>query len=132
MREIDLVAVAGFLHDIGKFAQRAEVYDKDSRYAGNINVYSPKNRHGVNTHLHAVCSALAVDDLFYDRQNGDDFKKPIKPNMKPFGIEDNSSFINTLAKHHKPQSSYEWIIAMADRISSGFEREDKFDEYNNL
>jgi CRISPR-associated protein Csm1 len=39
------------------------------------------------------------------------------------------SFINAAASHHKPYSLMQWIIATADRVASGFEREE-FDQYN--
>ena len=40
------------------------------------------------------------------------------------------TFINLAAGHHKPQTPMQWIIAMADRISSGWDRA-KFDEEYN-
>ncbi|HEN21412.1 MAG TPA: type III-A CRISPR-associated protein Cas10/Csm1, partial [Desulfobacteraceae bacterium] len=48
-------------------------------------------------------------------------------NRANWGLDD--TFINLAAGHHKPQTPLQWIIAMADRISSGFDRTG-FDEYN--
>ena len=38
--------------------------------------------------------------------------------------------INAAAAHHKPETFLQWIIATADRVASGFEREE-FDRYND-
>ncbi|MBI4680981.1 MAG: type III-A CRISPR-associated protein Cas10/Csm1, partial [Nitrospirae bacterium] len=38
-------------------------------------------------------------------------------------------FINLAAGHHKPETPMQWVIAMADRVSSGFDR-DEFEDYN--
>jgi CRISPR-associated protein Csm1 len=53
---------------------------------------------------------------------------PEKFNKGEWGIGD--SFINLTAKHHKPETVMEWIVAISDRISSGFDRKD-FEDYNN-
>ena len=53
--------------------------------------------------------------------------------MNPFapwkdkGADD--SIINAASKHHRPDTCLQWIIATADRLASGFERE-TFDVYN--
>lgn len=38
--------------------------------------------------------------------------------------------INAAAAHHKPETFLQWIIATADEVASGFEREE-FDRYND-
>ena len=48
-------------------------------------------------------------------------------NDLPFNLGENMS--DASAMHHNPQNDTHWIIAAADRIASGFERE-KFEEYN--
>jgi CRISPR-associated protein Csm1 len=45
-------------------------------------------------------------------------------------IEPTDSLINAAAAHHKPDTFLQWIIATADRVASGFEREE-FDQYND-
>jgi CRISPR-associated protein Csm1 len=40
------------------------------------------------------------------------------------------SLVNAAAMHHRPETLLQWIIATADRVASGFERED-FETYNN-
>jgi CRISPR-associated protein Csm1 len=39
------------------------------------------------------------------------------------------SLINASARHHRPETFLQWIIATADRVASGFEREE-FEKYN--
>jgi CRISPR-associated protein Csm1 len=39
------------------------------------------------------------------------------------------SIINAAARHHKPDTYLQWVIATADRLASGFEREE-FEAYN--
>ncbi len=119
MREVDLIALAGLLHDIGKFGQRVGL-KKDE---GNMQLYCPfRKEGGYFTHQHALFTAKIVDDF---ESIGLLSKKELR--QKPF-LEDDS-FTNAAAMHHKPSTLLQWIVAIADRVSSGFERE-SFDEYN--
>ena len=97
MREIELVSIAGLLHDIGKFGQRAEIEFKDSQYK----LFDYKYKH-------AAYNAQILNELAFNL--GDE-------------LSDSTSM------HHNPKDELSWIIASADRMASGFERE-KFDEYN--
>jgi CRISPR-associated protein Csm1 len=120
MKDVDLIALAGLLHDIGKFGQRAEIdidlqsYDK--------NLYCPFFN-GYHSHIHAIYSADFLKNIV-SKQN---------ENTKPLpALIDNESFENISARHHRVYDNgtpKEWIVAMADRIASGFER-DEFDKYN--
>ncbi len=119
MKDTDLIALAALLHDIGKFGQRAGL-DKDD---GNLQLYCPFVKDGnYFTHQHTLFTGKIIDDL----ENLGILSKE-KLNKKPFSGDD--SFINAAAMHHKPQTLLQWIIAVADRVSSGFERE-SFKEYN--
>ncbi len=98
MREVDMISLAGLLHDIGKFGQRADNYKlRDGAYKKYDYKYT-----------HAGFSAQILNDL-------------------AFNLEENMS--DASAMHHNPQNDTDWIIASADRMASGFERE-KFKEYN--
>lgn len=119
MNEINSLALAGLLHDIGKFRQRSGEVLPEKSY--ELSAYCPfLQDKGYFTHQHAAHTA--------------EFLKGIvgKQNEKSFieTMVDDESFENISAKHHKPTTPKEWIVAIADRIASGFERE-AFEKYNN-
>lgn len=127
------VALAAFLHDLGKFAERAritEAHQKDAdgnqRRDLNVQLYCPKynERH---THIHAAYTAIGFDLLEQHMPDlvGDDMT-PFKP-WKDRNADD--SLINAAAMHHKQDTFLQWVVATADRVASGFERS-KFEEYN--
>jgi len=131
------VALAAYLHDIGKLAERAGVFTGDPRLEVNLQLYSPfhDERGGWFSHRHAAHSALALDAI------EPHLPRVLEGDVAPFvgrrragdGAEEKDptdSFINAAASHHKPYSLMQWIIATADRVASGFEREE-FDEYNH-
>ena len=117
MTDIDLIALAGLLHDIGKFGQRAQI-DIDEY---DLQRYCPRDKHGNPTHKHAAYTAKILGDLIVEKQKSDHRIVPAK------SLNDN--FITISAKHHIPETDEEWIVACADRLASGFERE-SFKEYN--
>jgi len=98
MKTVDLIALAGLLHDIGKFGQRADNYKlrEDA-----FKKYEYK-------YTHASFTAQILNEL-------------------AFNLGEEMS--DASAMHHNPKSDMDWIIASADRMASGFERE-KFQEYN--
>ena len=131
------VALAGLLHDLGKLAERAgmAVQDRETLEI-NKQIYCPNPKPhpdspGWFSHVHAAYTALALDALESDLP-------PIKGrDASPFqewgearagGADD--SLINAAAKHHKPDTFLQWIVATADRAASGLDRE-QFEEYNH-
>ena len=114
------IAIAGFLHDIGKFAERADMPVSKEYLNNNAGLYQPyyktQNRY---THKHAVYTAAFIEE--------NEKYLPPQFNKANWGLGD--SFINLAAMHHKPESPLQWIIAIADRVSSGFDRQ-KFEDYN--
>ncbi len=101
MKKIDEVALAGLLHDIGKFAQRTDRYRLSDSF-------SPRRYH----YTHAAYTAQVLNDA-----------------SLAFDLPE--EVIDMAAMHHAPDYDEAWIVAAADRMASGFERE-KFDDYNAM
>lgn len=127
------VALAAFLHDLGKFAERAripEAREKDAegntRQAVNEGQYCPE-LNARRTHIHAAYTAIAFDLI--ERH----LPEVVGEDMTPFAPwrERNAddSIINAAARHHRPETFLQWVVATADRLASGFEREE-FEQYN--
>ncbi|MEE9322540.1 MAG: type III-A CRISPR-associated protein Cas10/Csm1 [Granulosicoccus sp.] len=128
------MAFAAYLHDLGKLAERARIdeamqKDSDGNTAADRNkqLYCPV-WDGRPTHVHAAYTAIAIDLL-------EDSLPPLKgAEFSPFTAwkdpDADDSLINAAAMHHKPQTFLQWVIATADRLASGFEREE-FDDYNH-
>ncbi|MBF0283839.1 MAG: type III-A CRISPR-associated protein Cas10/Csm1 [Magnetococcales bacterium] len=120
------VALAALLHDLGKFAERTgkSFPGIDASKASCC----PRRRGGGFSHIHAAYTRDAIQAIaphLPDLQSGD---------MTPFSAwnEENppkDSLLNGAARHHTPQTPLQWIIAIADRLASGFERA-SFEEYN--
>jgi CRISPR-associated protein Csm1 len=126
------IALAAFLHDLGKFAERARIPIDQETLDINKQLYCPHPKaftdaRGHFTHVHAAYTGLAMDLIEEHLPNlkGTDFA--------PFGAwktkDVDDSFINAAAMHHKPKTFLQWIIATADRVASGFDREE-FEKYN--
>jgi len=113
------IAIAGFMHDIGKFADKDTFNISEQFLNDNADLYQPHYNENY-THRHAVYTAAFIDHI--------EKLLPRRFNQANWGLED--SFINLAAAHHKPETSMQWIIAMADRISSGWDREEFDKEYN--
>ncbi|MBW1847782.1 MAG: HD domain-containing protein [Deltaproteobacteria bacterium] len=113
------IAIAAFMHDIGKFSDK-NVFNISGQFlTDNADLYQPHFK-GIYTHRHAVYTAAFIDHV--------EKLLPRKFNQANWGMED--TFINLAAGHHNPKTPMQWIIAMADRISSGWDREEFDKEYN--
>ncbi|MHB8743788.1 MAG: type III-A CRISPR-associated protein Cas10/Csm1 [Sulfuricaulis sp.] len=127
------VALAAYLHDLGKFAERARIQeakekgpDGNSRQAINELLCCPEYN-GRRTHIHAAYTAIGMDLL---EENLPDI---VGKDMSPFAPwkdkNADDSLINAAARHHRPDTFLQWVVATADRLASGFEREE-FEAYN--
>lgn len=122
------IALAGLFHDIGKFSERASgirevnavgFFPDENFLYSNMDLYQPHFKEKY-THKHSVYTAAFIDHL--------EKLLPKEFNKGEWGIED--SFVKLAAGHHKPQTALQWIIAVADRVSSGYDRK-TFDDYNH-
>ena len=104
------IALAGLMHDIGKFAQGCLSVRRDY-LERNATQYQPF-RDGHHTHIHSVFTAAFIEQMANVLPSV--FNNP--------GWGEGDSFINLAAGHHKPETPMQWIITMADRISSGLDR----------
>lgn len=130
------VALAACLHDLGKFAERAGAFDGDPRLDSHLALYCPYREAGGGgwfTHRHAAHTALAFDLIEQHLPDvlGDDVSPFVgRVRAETEGArEATDSLVNAAAAHHKPDTFLQWVIATADRIASGFEREE-FERYN--
>jgi len=101
----------GIFHDVGK-AVDVDGLDLAPDYIErNADLYQP-SRQGYYTHRHALLTAAFIErykDLL-----------PSELSMAQWGEGD--PFINLTAMHHKPETPMQWIITVADRLSSGLDR----------
>lgn len=112
------IAIAGLLHDIGKLAEEG-MYADEGFINGNAGLYQPYFG-GQHTHRHAVYTAAFIDHI--------EKLLPRIFNRAGWGLDD--TFINLAAGHHKPETPMQWLVAVADRISSGWDRANFDSEYN--
>ena len=120
------VAFAAMLHDLGKFAQRANAEFPDLDKDAHLGLYARFNyESGYFSHLHAAYTALAYDTV--GRYCPDAYKETsVEPFMAGSDLRqslETDTMVNAAAMHHRPTTLLQWIIATADRVSSGFERE---------
>ena len=106
------IAMAAFFHDLGKFIDPG-VLELPPGYANdNAGSFLP-SFDGKYSHWHALYTAGFIEKAAPHL--------PAELNTGAFG--DGDAFIRLAAAHHAPSSAMEWVIALADRISSGMDRE---------
>ncbi|HSW62243.1 MAG TPA: type III-A CRISPR-associated protein Cas10/Csm1 [Dissulfurispiraceae bacterium] len=109
------IAVAAYFHDIGKFAERARMQLPKDYAENNETLYQPVHKSHYS-HKHALFSAAVIEqmaDLL-----------PVQLSKAGWGEgEVTDSFINLAAKHHNPSTPLQHIVTVADRVSSGLDRE---------
>ena len=102
--ELKEIILASWLHDVGKFAQRAEI--KDLYNKSNEGLYCKPQTGGWYSHQHSVFT-----QGFLEKHR----------DVLPDGVNV-SNVIQLAAKHHTPSTYGEWIVAQGDRLSSGSDR----------
>ncbi len=115
--EVLKVSVAALLHDIGKFIQGAEKLPKEYEEK-NSQIYLPFNKKENRfTHKHALWTVYFIENFLEEISSRFD-------RNSLSGESSDDTFINLAGKHHIPETPLQWIIAEADRLSSGFDREE--------
>ncbi len=112
------IAAAGLCHDLGKFME-FDLLDLPADFRErHAELYQPFHRaSGQYTHNHALLTAA-----FIESQKTHLPPEFNPPHHEPWGEGD--PFINLAAGHHLPESSpWRWLIAEADRLASGWERQ---------
>ncbi|WP_126443815.1 hypothetical protein [Sulfuricystis multivorans] len=113
------VALAALMHDLGKFAERARL-DVPRERLDALKTLDCPQWDGRFTHIHAAYTSagfFALEHLLPRRE-----LQMGPPFAKPDVLDADDSLINAAARHHKPDTFLQWIIATADRLASGFER----------
>lgn len=98
---LQALSIAGMVHDIGKFAERAYAIE-----TGDPDMIQQEYRYA-----HALHTEQALKLLFPEEQLA-----------RTIGDDAECTVLNLAARHHKPRSTLELIVAEADRIASGHER----------
>lgn len=140
------MALAAYLHDLGKFAQRAKIevptdaLDAHKTQYCPFNTFDPGGKNGYHSHVHAAYTGLAFDLI--ERTAPDLIQGDMHPFINRAQLQSDparttDSLINAAAAHHRPETFLQWVIATADRVASGFERDkfkpdepDEFEQYN--
>jgi len=107
------IAMAAFFHDIGKFVDADSLDLPKGYHDDNAGSFLPVDN-GRYTHRHALYTAGFIEQM--------EKYLPTQLNTGNWGKGD--SFIRLAAAHHSPSSPMEQIITIADRISSGMDREE--------
>lgn len=131
------MALAAYLHDLGKFAERAKLEVSKEQLDAHITQYCPfrvteANGKGYHSHKHAAYTGFAFDIIEKNAPhliNGDMTPFVNRAQLQNGQNAAIDSLINAAASHHKPETFLQWIIATADRVASGFERQE-FEAYN--
>lgn len=115
------VAFAALVHDIGKFAQRADIENSRQKKDIHVQLYCPRNAEGVSTHIHAAYTALGFDAM--EHWTPELIKGDVSPFENVDDLSETDSLNNVTGRHHHPSTLLQRIVFAADRAASGFERE---------
>ena len=133
------VALAAYLHDLGKFAERARIEVAKDALLAHVTQYCPfrttdaGGKNGYHTHKHAAYTGMAfdlVEEIAPDLIKGEMHPFVNRHQLQTGHGQATDSLVNAAAAHHRPETFLQWVIATADRVASGFER-GEFAKYND-
>lgn len=104
--DIFILSVAALLHDIGKFAQRAQ--KQEYRSGNDEALILPLMEGGKYSHQHALYTLGFLE-------------KHLKELIRWIDIDTNKIAF-AAGRHHKPENPIEYCIALGDQASSGIDR----------
>ncbi|MFZ7110047.1 MAG: type III-A CRISPR-associated protein Cas10/Csm1 [Desulfatiglandales bacterium] len=105
------MGMAGFFHDIGKFADNDTLGVSDKYFNDNAGLYLPFHE-GRYTHHHALYTASFIEQM----------KNLLPQELNSHSWGEGDAFINLAAGHHNPETPMQQIITAADWLTSGIDR----------
>jgi CRISPR-associated protein Csm1 len=103
--------MAGFFHDIGKFADNAALNVTPGYIHANSQYLQSRN--GQLSHHHAVYTAAFIEQ----------FKNDLPPELSNPNWGEGDIFLNLAAGHHNPETPMQQIITEADWLTAGIDRD---------
>lgn len=107
------IAMAAFFHDMGKFVDLKELDLPPGYIDDNAGIFLPSFE-GRYSHWHALYTAGFIEKM----------QDWLPPELNAPGWGNGEAFIRLAAAHHAASTPMEAIISLADRISSGMDREE--------
>lgn len=111
------IAFGGLFHDIGKFIDR-DLLSIDNAYIEKYEEFLPYH-HNKRSHHHALYSAAFLDLN----------RHLLPPDVMEADYGEGDSLFAIVAGHHAPATPLQWIVAKADRLSSGLDRPAEDESY---
>ncbi|MDD3962414.1 MAG: type III-A CRISPR-associated protein Cas10/Csm1 [Bacteroidia bacterium] len=136
------IYLAGMLHDIGKFYQRASgSFNADDnnlkKQSEKIADYiCPKKENDRPTHQHVIWTNEFFEQmekslkLFSSVKDNDDH--PFHVNAWATDAITDDNIANLASNHHRPATDLQKIITLADWWSAGIDRPDNYEEKDNI
>jgi CRISPR-associated protein Csm1 len=95
------------LHDVGKFAQRAEADPETYRTLPNLHEFAITDQRGQVSYHHAAYTWQFIEEhLSWLTRIGNG----------------EGNIAQWAARHHKPSTVWDWVVAESDRLSAGMDR----------
>ncbi|HEY8517143.1 MAG TPA: type III-A CRISPR-associated protein Cas10/Csm1 [Candidatus Binatia bacterium] len=110
-------ALAALLHDVGKFAQRAEADPERYRSLANLHLFAVTEK-ATDEATGNTYTRTAYHHAAYTWQ----FIETHLPWLTSVGDGGDQNVAGWAARHHKPSSAFDHLVAEADGLSAGMDR----------